>query len=68
MAEHDIQQNDGTDPVEMPLISAHDAADYLSEILPQLAEIALNSGLAELGELMVLASSFAINAKTEGKF
>jgi len=48
----------------MPVLSSTDAAEYLAEILPQLANIANKSGLSEIGNIMELATGFAQKAKT----
>ncbi|MBL4595546.1 MAG: hypothetical protein JKX99_03095 [Robiginitomaculum sp.] len=46
-----------------PMLTRQDAADYLADILPQLAVIATRSGLVELGEMVRSASRLANNAK-----
>ncbi len=48
----------------MPIVTSRDAAEYLAEILPQLAIMANKSGLPEIGNMMELATSFAQKAKT----
>ncbi|VAV90445.1 hypothetical protein MNBD_ALPHA06-625 [hydrothermal vent metagenome] len=50
-------------PSGLPIITHHDAAEYLADILPQLAAIAKKSGLTDLGEKVTEASSFAVKAK-----
>lgn len=47
----------------MPILSPEDAADYLADILPQLALIANNSGLAEIADMVSLAARLARQTK-----
>ncbi len=46
---------------ELPVITAKDAAEYLADILPQLALIAERSGLGDVGAIVAKASSAAAN-------
>ncbi|VAV87001.1 hypothetical protein MNBD_ALPHA06-2026 [hydrothermal vent metagenome] len=52
-----------SNPTGLPVITHEDAAEYLADILPQLAAIAQKSGLTDLGEKVAEASSFAARVK-----
>ncbi|MBL4616810.1 MAG: hypothetical protein JKY46_03870 [Robiginitomaculum sp.] len=48
----------------MPVLSANDAANYLSELLPQMENIARKSGLDDVADLIVLAESLTHKSTT----
>ncbi|MBL1430501.1 MAG: hypothetical protein COA60_003120 [Robiginitomaculum sp.] len=64
-------QNTRSDPsVElhdepMPVLSANDAANYLSELLPQMANIARKSKMNDVADLILLAANLTHKSNTD---
>jgi hypothetical protein len=50
-----------------PVLTANDAAEYLADILPQLALIAKTSGLSEIGEMVTEVSGAAEKERSARK-